>query len=446
MKERHWSSLITSIRHGQSILVLGPGIPATQQDATGTATADTSLAQILQSALTTELEEDNRLVTGETLAAVAQQYEDAQGFGPNALRALTENTLQSPAYSQSSVHSLLAGLPIPLVITSCQDDHLSRAMKEAGKEPIVQRYNFRGDKRDNPEFMQPKFVNSPVIYHLFGNAQEPASLAISENDLLDLLVAIVSDRPPLPNSLVRALKRPGLNFLFLGFGITHWYLRVFLKILVRVLELDRSASSIATEPLTPLSDVDKQRMILFYQRGTRIEVEDADIHLFLSELSQRLQAQGGMVDTLLQGGPNPRVFISYAREDGDLAAAVFDALQKADFEPWMDTESLDGGDLWNSRIKEELDASDFTLILHTPTLSRKMDSYVNKELALARDRALSVRGNYLIPLRTEDLSDNETVEQLNDYHQMPLATSSFADDMAQVVSTMRREYQRRRRH
>jgi hypothetical protein len=29
------------------------------------------------------------------------------------------------------------------------------------------------------------------------------------------------------------------------------------------------------------------------------------------------------------------VFISYAREDGELAAITFDALRKANFEPWL---------------------------------------------------------------------------------------------------------------
>ena len=48
---------------------------------------------------------------------------------------------------------------------------------------------------------------APLVYHLFGDAQEPGSLVLSENDLLDFLIAIASDRPPLPSSLLRTLKR-----------------------------------------------------------------------------------------------------------------------------------------------------------------------------------------------------------------------------------------------
>ena len=61
------------------------------------------------------------------------------------------------------------------------------------------------------------------------------------------------------------------------------------------LELHRTASSIAAESLRGLSESDRERTILFYQRGTRIEVEDADVSEFLTELDHRLAAEGGVV-------------------------------------------------------------------------------------------------------------------------------------------------------
>ena len=282
MKERHWISLVTSVRHGQSILVLGPEIPAGIAAGAPSGPAASSFAEALTAALAAELEEDNRRVSGATLAAVAQQYEDAEGFGPNALRALAQKFYKSPRFVPSEVHAALAALPFSLILTTCQDDLLARALQAAGKDPIVQRYHLRGDKRDNPEFLLSSSPQTPLVYHLFGDAQEPGSLVLSENDLLDFLVAIVAERPPLPNSLVRALKRVGQSFLFVGFGIRHWYLRVLLKVLVRALELHRTGSAIATEPLRGLSETDREQTILFYQRGTRIELEDADTAAFLT--------------------------------------------------------------------------------------------------------------------------------------------------------------------
>jgi hypothetical protein len=447
MKERHWISLVTSLRHGHSVLVLGPEVPVKvasieETDARG---KSISCIEALTLKLAAELEEDNRRVTGETLAAVAQQYEDTEGFGPNALRALAEKFYKSQAYGPSNVHIVLASLPFSLILTTGHDNLLARALEASGKKPIIQRYHLRGDKRDNPEFVLPGSPDAPVIYHLFGDAQEPGSLVISENDLLDFLIAIVSERPPLPNSLIRALKRVGQSFLFVGFGIKQWYLRVLLKVLVRALELHRTGSAIATEPLRGLSEIDREQTILFYQRGTRIEIEDADISAFLADLAHRLEAEGGHAGQIAPLGPRPRVFISYAHGDDELAARVFDTLQKAHFEPWLDKESLVGGDTWDLRIQDELEATDFTLVLYTLNFCRKKDSYVNKEVNLARRRALSVRGSFLIPLRTTDIAAEDRVAELSEYQEMLLRPAFFDEDMTKVISTLLRDYQRRNR-
>ena len=405
----------------------------------------TTVIEALTRELASELEDDNRRVTGTTLSAVAQQYEDANGFGPNALRASAEKFYKSRAFGASDVHKALASLPFSLILTTCQDTLLTHAMEDTGKKPIIQRYHLRGDKRDNPEIVLSGAANAPLIYHLFGHAQEPASLVLSENDVLDFLIAIVSERPPLPNSLLRTLKRVGQSFLFVGFGIRHWYLRVLLKVVIRALELHRSGSAIATEPLRGLSEPDREQTILFYQRGTRIEVEDTDVGSFLADLVQRLEAEGGFVGQATAIGPRPRVFISYAREDGALAARVCDALQKSHFQPWLDREQLRGGEIWDQRIESELDATDFALVLYTPAFCRKTDSYINKEVALARRRALSVRGSFLIPLRTDEIADEDRVPELSEYQEMALRHASFDEDFAKVVSTMLRDYQRRNR-
>ena len=70
---------------------------------------------------------------------------------------------------------------------------------------------------------------------------------------------------------------------------------------------------------------------------------------------------------------------------------------------------------------------------------------MNRELALARRRAMNVRGSFLIPLRTEAIADAERVRELGEYHEMELRAASFDDDMAKVVSTLTREIQRRGR-
>ena len=446
MKERHWTSLVTSLRHGQCVLMLGQEVSATPAEADRAGSRNNEgFAEALMRQLAEELEEDGRRVIGDSLAAVAQQYEDAAGFGTNALRARAEKFYNSGALAPSALHRGLASLPFGLIVTTCHDELMVRALKEAGKSPLAYRYHMRGDKRDNPEFVLSGSASAPVVHHLFGNAREPGSLVLNENDLLDFLIAMVSERPPLPNSLSRALRRSGQSFLFVGFGISQWYLRVLMKVLVRSLELHRTASSIAAESLRGLSESDRERTILFYQRGTRIEVEDADVSEFLAELAQRLAAEGGAVPETPALGPRPRVFISYAREDGALASRLFEALDRSSFEPWLDEDALVGGENWDQRIRDELAATDYALVLYTPALCKKTDSYVNQEIALARKRALGVRGSFLIPLRTTDIDVEDRVAELSEYQEMQLRPECFDQDLSKVVSTMLRDFQRRNR-
>jgi hypothetical protein len=445
LKERHWNNLIGSLRHGQCVLLVGAELPV-EKTGSAPASEDTSIPQELQRALAKELEEDGRHPPGSTLSAVAQYYEDTEGFGPAALRATAERLIRSPRFSPSEVHQKLAALPFSLIVTTAHDGLLAQTLAKSGKTPITQQYNMRGDKRDNSEFMIPGTPTSPVIYHLFGNANHPLSLVLSENDVLDFLIRVVSERPPLPNSLLRALKRDGQSFLFVGFGIRRWDLRVLLKVLLRTLELNRSGPAIAAESLSGLLQADREETILFYQRGTRVEVEDQDIPAFLTNLAERLEQEGGFLENAVNPlGTRPRVFISYAREDGDLAARVYGALQGAYIDPWLDRHSLEGGDDWNKRIESDLDTSNFVLALYTRALCRKVDSYVNKELALAAERALRVRGPFLIPLKYGDLSGEQGIDELRKYDHMELKDETFGEDMARVISIIKREYQRRNR-
>jgi hypothetical protein len=139
------------------------------------------------------------------------------------------------------------------------------------------------------------------------------------------------------------------------------------------------------------------------------------------------------------------VFVSYASQDQDLAARLFASLQKAGFEPWLDKDALGGGEDWNLMIEDQLRETDYVLVLQTPALAAKRVGYVNKEIAIAREQAQRYRGSFLIPLVAAELSADERIEELSAYQQMPLRDSCYSQDMADLVSTLRRDYQRRQR-
>jgi len=70
---------------------------------------------------------------------------------------------------------------------------------------------------------------------------------------------------------------------------------------------------------------------------------------------------------------------------------------------------------------------------------------VNKEVALACERALRVRGSFLIPVRTEVLSEEDRVDALRKFDEMELRETAFDEDFSKIISTLKREYQRRNR-
>ena len=73
------------------------------------------------------------------------------------------------------------------------------------------------------------------------------------------------------------------------------------------------------------------------------------------------------------------VFISYAREDGDIARRLYDDLRARGIDPWLDVESLDAGSNWKREIGIAIRDSKFVIILLSESAVSKR-GYVQKEV------------------------------------------------------------------
>jgi TIR domain/SIR2-like domain len=455
MKNRHWNSLVESLRCGRCILVLGPEIAADWSESGRDGDAHpATFAGALTEWLAEELSEaikDSSTVG--SLAAVAQLYEDAdkQGFGAAALHSQAAQFYASLRLKPSRDHQAIASLPFRLIVTTCHDQLLAAALTEADKTPLVFRYHFKGDtgdERENRTFPRatPK---EPVLYHLFGTSQEAQTLVLSENDLLDFVVAMVSDRPPVPTWLRRELQTPEVSLLFVGFGISHWYQRVLVKALIRFLSggsfKKDAAVHVALDPeLQTVPDPERTQTIMFYERGNRVEISDQTVAAFVAELQQKLEKAGGLTERAA-AVPRPKVFISYVRENDRLAAAVFEALTQAGLDPWMDTERLRGGEDWDERVREEIRGVDYVLVLVTPELVRATVGYVNTEITLALKRATAFRDRFVIPLMSDRLGPEERIPALSDLNETRFRERALPSDLAPLAKDLRRGWQLRNR-
>ena len=67
----------------------------------------------------------------------------------------------------------------------------------------------------------------------------------------------------------------------------------------------------------------------------------------------------------------PRVFISYARKDGEVFAAdLMRRIEQAEIPVWRDRDGLRGGEGWWSQIDYVLDQVEFMVVVMTPGAGR----------------------------------------------------------------------------
>jgi TIR domain len=100
---------------------------------------------------------------------------------------------------------------------------------------------------------------------------------------------------------------------------------------------------------------------------------------------------------------NKRVFISYAKEDKGFAEKLYNDIQQAGVEPWIDTVDLVPGQPWDSAIRKAIsDCEYFIAVLSSRSVGKK--GYVQKEIR----HALTIAEEYpedkifIIPIRIDE--------------------------------------------
>jgi hypothetical protein len=122
----------------------------------------------------------------------------------------------------------LAGLPIPIYITTNPTNLLQHALIQAGKRPHTLicpwNNNIRSERYDRHYIPS---VGQPLVYHLFGKLEDPKSWVLTEDDFLQFLIGFANNRSKIPPSVLRGLAATSL--LFLGFQMEDWNFRTVLN-------------------------------------------------------------------------------------------------------------------------------------------------------------------------------------------------------------------------
>jgi hypothetical protein len=211
------------------------------------------------------------------------------------------------ALQPGDCYDIISDLDLPIYITTNYDDLLLHALQNKRKQPqalLCPWHNSIYELAGETYTYVPSSAR-PAVYYLHGNAQEPGSIVITEDDYLDFIVWVTRnwkeqpDKSYIAPAVKRAFARNSL--LFIGYSQNDWSFRVLMRS-IRQTGANLGALNIAVQ-LSPLdgdaNDIDQEK-VSDYLTKYFTGIHDNPVKLywgtaqdFLSELKQRMVAKEG---------------------------------------------------------------------------------------------------------------------------------------------------------
>jgi hypothetical protein len=239
-----WRPLLTSIREGKCVPILGPGLTE----------ALLGLRREIARRLARRSEVPLILHERVDLPQVAQVVAIDQGstdyVASTLLDQLREEIMarlrsdEPPMPSDATLNELvvdyvtkrqfggsrdsfgvLARLPFRIFITTQPTDLLTESLRRAGKEPrvAISPWSNLAEVDDLEEGYVPD-EQHPLVYHAFGHVDQRETLVLTEDDYFNYLIRRNRDNSRVSKMVDGALARSAL--LFLGFQVDDWNFRV----------------------------------------------------------------------------------------------------------------------------------------------------------------------------------------------------------------------------
>jgi hypothetical protein len=195
-------------------------------------------------------------------------------------------------------YRLVAGLGLPLYMTTNYDNFLENSLKGIGRSPRVEiaRWNDQLWDELGPYPEHEPTIDEPILFHLHGDLRNEASLLLTEDDYIDFTVTLAlgtTEQSVLWHRVRRALSRTSL--LFVGYSLEDWNFRVLLRYLLKQQRIVRTQQSFSLSiqlgdaNLPPERQDKAEHFLSKYLSNSAIQVHWADASQFLSELQDRVQ-------------------------------------------------------------------------------------------------------------------------------------------------------------
>lgn len=155
-------------------------------------------------------------------------------------------------------HSLLAEFPLKVYLTTNYDDFMVSALRTNKKRPqaIICPW-YENAPTDDRYAIDPSFTptaNEPIVYHLHGSCDDPASLVLTEDDYLEFLINLAQDKAADDKRLIPTTILPYFTtrpLLFIGYSLQDWTFRVIFEGLRRTVARIQQRRHISVQLLPP---------------------------------------------------------------------------------------------------------------------------------------------------------------------------------------------------
>ncbi len=201
------------------------------------------------------------------------------------------------AGSPNDVHATLASLNLPLYLTTNPDNFMTEALKAQGKQPVREICRWNEMLEGLPSIFDddPNYTPTPerpLVYHLFGNEEEVASIVLTEDAHMEFTTNIAADMKRIHPCIWAALANSSL--MFLGYRQTDWGFRVLLRGLIAPQQQRRRFKHVGVQ-LEPDDVLDDDlpavhEFMRSYFGGNEINVYVGTILQFIAELREYWEA------------------------------------------------------------------------------------------------------------------------------------------------------------
>ena len=212
---------------------------------------------------------------------------DLLGQG-NVEAAIAEIGRRQRSIDEDDPHRVIAGLPVPVYVTTGWTDLLQEALLACGKEPTTDcfAWNRRRAWKDTTSNDISPTTEKPLVCHLFGRLNDPDSLVLTEDDHFRWLEAWIENMRMIQPAVARALIDSSL--LFLGFQPDDSHLRFVLRGINTIPGSAGLQRSIHVAVIPGPQNYEMEQEVMDQEFGVdRIRIYRGETREFLHELRQR---------------------------------------------------------------------------------------------------------------------------------------------------------------